>query len=151
VSARTREMPEDLDLLPTQDVGQYVLDFAMSRNVVQQRTVLDHWAESVTRASGDDVRLDHTGQLLVTLKKANLINGRQLARLMTNHMREQKARSERGLTNALAYVPACSLSAPCRAVGPPGVLRLICDGAPNARAQQVNCLCAGFCVGGQRV
>ena len=108
-------MPEDLDLLPTQDVGQYVLDFAMSRNVVQQRTVLDHWAESVTRASGDDVRLDHTGQLLVTLKKANLINGRQLARLMTNHMREQKARSERGLTNALAYVPACSLSAPCRA------------------------------------
>lgn len=81
-------LPDDLDALPKQKVSEFVLRFAQSRNVSFKRSGLDQWAEAVTRAAGDDVTLDETGKLLVTLKKKHLINGRQMARLMTNHLRE---------------------------------------------------------------
>jgi hypothetical protein len=79
---------EDLNALPLKNVSMFVQRFAMSRNVHFKRTGLDPWAEAVTRASGDDVTLDETGKLLVALKKLHLINGRQMARLMSNHLSE---------------------------------------------------------------
>lgn len=81
-------LPDDLDALPKKNVRDFVYQFAQSRHVTFQRSGLDQWAEAVTRAAGDDVKLDETGKLLVTLKKKHLINGRQMARLMTNHLRE---------------------------------------------------------------
>ena len=81
-------MPDDLNLLPEQDVGQYVERFAAAYQVTFERTRLDDWAEAVTRAAGDDVQLDGTGKLLVALKKQKLISGRQAARLLRNHCRE---------------------------------------------------------------
>jgi hypothetical protein len=83
-------LPEDLNALPLKNVSAFVQRFAMSRDVHFKRTGLDQWAEAVTRASGDDVTLDETGKLLVALKKKNLINGRQMARLMSNHLSEQR-------------------------------------------------------------
>ena len=83
-------LPSDLDALPTKDVKHYVERFARVHGVQYTRTGLDDYAETITRAAGDDVKLDTTGKLLVALKKNELINGRQLARLMTNHMREVK-------------------------------------------------------------
>jgi len=81
-------LPEDLNALPLKNVSAFVQRFAMSRDVHFKRSGLDPWAEAVTRASGDDVALDETGKLLVALKKKNLINGRQMARLMSNHLSE---------------------------------------------------------------
>jgi hypothetical protein len=81
-------LPEDLNALPLKNVSVFVKRFAMSRNVQFKRTGLDPWAEAVTRASGDDVTLDETGKLLVALKKNHLITGRQMARLMSNHLSE---------------------------------------------------------------
>jgi hypothetical protein len=81
-------LPEDLNALPLKNVSAFVQRFAMSRDVHFKRTELDPWAEAVTRASGDDVTLDETGKLLVALKKKHLINGRQMARLMSNHLSE---------------------------------------------------------------
>ncbi|WP_297728432.1 hypothetical protein [Limnohabitans sp. Rim8] len=81
-------LPEDLNALPLENVSAFVQRFAMSRDVHFKRTGLDSWAEAVTRASGDDVTLDETGKLLVALKKKNLINGHQMARLMSNHLNE---------------------------------------------------------------
>ena len=83
-------MPQDIDLLPKVGVGGFVERFARAHNVFYKRTQMDDWAEAVTRAAGDDVRLDRVEKLLVALKKRNLINGSQAARLMTNHMRESK-------------------------------------------------------------
>ena len=83
-------LPAELDALPTTQVSEFVRDFALAHDVRFQRTALDDWTEAVTRASGDDVSLDATEKLLVALKKRHLINGRQMARLMTNHMRERK-------------------------------------------------------------
>lgn len=84
-------LPENLDDLPRKNVSEFVKQFALSRHVNFKRSGLDDWAEAVTRASGDDVKLDITGKLLVTLKKKQLINGRQMARLMTNHLREHQS------------------------------------------------------------
>jgi hypothetical protein len=83
-------LPSDLDALPTKDVKLYVERFAQVHGIQYTRTKLDDYAEAITRTAGDDVKLDSTGKLLVALKKNELINGRQLARLMTNHMREVK-------------------------------------------------------------
>jgi hypothetical protein len=82
-------MPDDVDALPTANVSAFVEHYANAHGIRSVRTGLDDYAEAVTRASGDDVQLDATGKLLVALKKNRLINGRQLARLMTNHMRER--------------------------------------------------------------
>jgi hypothetical protein len=81
-------LPDDLDALPKKNVSDFIHRFAQSRCVTFKRSGLDQWAEAVTRAAGDDVKLDETGKLLVTLKKKHFINGRQMARLMTNHLRE---------------------------------------------------------------
>jgi hypothetical protein len=83
-------LPEDLNSLPLKNVSAFVQRFALSRDVHFKRTGLDQWAEAVTRASGDDVTLDETGKLLVALKKKHLINGRQMARLMSNHLSEHR-------------------------------------------------------------
>ena len=83
-------LPDDLNALPLKNVSAFVQRFAMSRDVHFKRSGLDQWAEAVTRASGDDVTLDETGKLLVALKKKHLINGRQMARLMSNHLSEHR-------------------------------------------------------------
>lgn len=84
-------LPENLDDLPRKNVSEFVKQFALSRQIDFKRSGLDDWAEAVTRASGDEVMLDITGKLLVTLKKNQMINGRQMARLMTNHLREHQS------------------------------------------------------------
>ena len=83
-------LPEDLNALPLKNVSAFVQRFALSCDVHFKRSGLDQWAEAVTRASGDDVTLDETGKLLVALKKKHLINGRQMARLMSNHLSEHR-------------------------------------------------------------
>ncbi|CAN5640415.1 hypothetical protein BH10PSE18_BH10PSE18_46050 [soil metagenome] len=93
------KLPNDIAHLPVQGVGAFVADLAKAYGVAYARTRLDDFAEAVTRLAGDDERLDVTGKLLATLRKKSVIDGRQLARLMTNHMREQQnaVRSVRGL------------------------------------------------------
>jgi hypothetical protein len=90
IPIKSISLPEDLNALPLKNVSAFVQRFALSRDVHFKRTGLDQWAEAVTRASGDDVTLDETGKLLVALKKKHLINGRQMARLMSNHLSEHR-------------------------------------------------------------
>lgn len=88
----------DVDALPTKGVGRFVQRLAKIHGLAHVRSGVDDFAEAVTRTAGDDVVLDATGKLLAVLKKRQLVNGRQLARLMTNHMREvQGVRSVRRL------------------------------------------------------
>lgn len=85
---RQPELSIDVDELPKRDVGDFVRRYAAAHHVVYMRSRLDDWAEAVTRAAGDDVRLDDTEKLLVALTKKHLITGRQAARLLTNYMAE---------------------------------------------------------------
>ena len=86
----TVELPEEVAQFPIKDVASYVANLAAMHGVVFKRTRLDDFAEAVTRLAGDDERLDATGKLLASLRRKSVINGPQLARLMSNHMREQR-------------------------------------------------------------
>jgi hypothetical protein len=98
-------LPADLERLPKQGVRDFVERFAQAHGVAYRRSGLDDFAEAITAAAGDDVRLDTTGKLLVAIGKKNLMSGRQIARLMTNHLTETKSvRPIRGL-------PDCGLPA----------------------------------------
>ncbi|MFZ6759129.1 hypothetical protein ACO0K9_18135 [Undibacterium sp. Ji50W] len=87
-NASPTSMPKELDKLPTTGVSEFVQRFANAHNVAYARSGLDDWAEAVTQASGDSVQLDQISKLLITLKKQHLIDGQQLARLITNHLKE---------------------------------------------------------------
>ncbi|RSZ60448.1 hypothetical protein HF313_19845 [Massilia atriviolacea] len=84
------EVPQDLSQIPQKNVAMYICAVARQHNIQYERSRLDDWVEAVTRASGDDVQLDATGQILVALFKAKVINGAQMSRLMTNYLFEKK-------------------------------------------------------------
>lgn len=90
-------LAHDVSQLPVKDVAAFVVELARAHGVVYRRTQLEEFAEAITRLADDDGRLDATGKLLAALRKKAVINGPQLARLMTNHMNEQRdvARSSR--------------------------------------------------------
>lgn len=83
-------MPADLNDLPVVGVKDFIERFAAARGVVYQRTRLDDLAETITRLSGDDVQLDPTEKLLVTLKRKGHLSGPQIMRLLANYLKERK-------------------------------------------------------------
>ena len=82
-------LPEDPRRLPRQHVQRFIEQLARWHHVSAARTGLDRWAEAVTRASGDTVKLDPVGHLLAKLKQKHVINGRQMAHLMNNYVTER--------------------------------------------------------------
>ena len=76
-------------MLPKTGVAAFVEGFAHVHNVTAKRSRLNDWAEAVSRADGDGIRLDHVELLLVALRKRDLISGGQAARLLTLHQREK--------------------------------------------------------------
>lgn len=78
------------EVLPVNNVGDFIIEFARRHGVAAVRTKIDEFAEAVTRLSGDDVKLDHVGQTLIALRERDLISGSQMNKLMFNHLRERK-------------------------------------------------------------
>lgn len=92
------EVSQDVSRLPKLGVRQFIDRLSKAHGVEHKRSGLDDFAEAVTRLAGDETTLDRTSRLLVELKKRNIINNQQLARLVTNHMAEEaNVRSVRGL------------------------------------------------------
>jgi hypothetical protein len=83
------KLSEDPTRLPRQHVQNFIERLARWHQVSPNRTGLDRWAEAVTRASGDTVKLDSVGHLLAKLKQKHVINGRQMAHLMNNYVTER--------------------------------------------------------------
>jgi hypothetical protein len=84
------DLTTKLELLPVNGVSDFVRRLALQHGVIAQRTRMDDWADAVTRLAGDDVKKDPTDDLLVALAKKNVINGRQMVRLLSNHMKEEE-------------------------------------------------------------
>lgn len=95
------KIPTSVDDLPKTDVRSYIERFAEHYNIIHQRTGLDEFAEAVTRMAGDEIKLDPTEKLLVALKKKEIINAKQLSRLLSNYLKEaSNVRSVRGLRDS---------------------------------------------------
>jgi hypothetical protein len=95
------DLTTQLEMLPVNGVSDFVHRLALQHGVIAQRTRMDDWADAVTRLASDDVKQDPTDDLLVALTKKNVISGRQMVRLLTNHMKEEEdsVRSVQRLSN----------------------------------------------------
>ena len=85
------DLTTQLEMLPLKGVSDFVRRLAIQHGVIARRTRMDDWADAVTRLAGDDVKQDPTDELLVALTKKNIISGRQMVRLLTNHMKEEES------------------------------------------------------------
>jgi hypothetical protein len=85
------DLTTELEMLPIKGVSDFVRRLAIQHGVIARRTRMDDWADAVTRLAGDDVKQDPTDDLLVALTKKNIISGRQMVRLLTNHMKEEES------------------------------------------------------------
>lgn len=69
-----------------EDVKLYVAALAQQHGVVYSKTGNDALAEMITRLADDDVRSDETEDLLVALKRANVINGPTMMDLLGRYL-----------------------------------------------------------------
>ena len=69
-----------------EDIKRYVAALARRHGVVYAKTGNDALAEVITRMSDDDVRTDETEDLLVALKRAQVIDGPTMVSLLGRHL-----------------------------------------------------------------
>lgn len=70
-------------------IKQYITDLDKKHNITYSKTYGDEWAETVTRLSDDDVDADEIEDLVIALKRAGIISGKDMAELLVNYLREQ--------------------------------------------------------------
>lgn len=75
--------------IPTHHLADYVASLAEEHGVQYVRTSSDVLAEVITRLSDDEVVTDSTENLIVALKKANVVDGRTMVALLGNYLREK--------------------------------------------------------------
>lgn len=63
-----------------------IRELAARHGAEAQRTALDGWADDVTRLSGDAVTLDSVEELIVGLRRGNLVDGIELTRLHSRYL-----------------------------------------------------------------
>jgi hypothetical protein len=74
--------------LSFKSVAEQVQQLAKENGVVYKRTANDALAEVITRLSDDNVVTDATEDLIVALKRANVISGEVMVSLLGQHLRE---------------------------------------------------------------
>lgn len=83
-------MPRLAEALPEQNIAQFV-DAQVTARGLSEFSSLNAFAQAISSLLGDDVELDKTGRQLAALHKAGVIDGAQMARLLTLHLREIRA------------------------------------------------------------
>jgi len=86
-----RPLSSEPDDLPTTNLSSFVADLAARHGVADTRTPVAEWGNPVAKVLGDFLEFDDTERLLLGLKSAGVIDGRQAARLIANHLRDRKA------------------------------------------------------------
>jgi hypothetical protein len=75
--------------IPTANVDTFVRHLAQRHHVSADKTQSDLWAEQITSLSGDDVQSDDIERLAIALKKARVVTGPEMVRLLTNYLHEK--------------------------------------------------------------
>ena len=68
--------------------ARYVEQLAKLEGISFKQTYADHWANSVTKISGDEVRSDTTDDLLVALTRSGKLTPSAMVKLVIAHHRE---------------------------------------------------------------
>lgn len=69
----------------------YVRDLAKREGIQYSPLYVDRWANAVTQLTGDEVKSDATGNLLVALTRSGKITPEQMVYLVIQHHRELKS------------------------------------------------------------
>ncbi len=77
--------------IPTSGLAKFVADLARKHGVKPTRTPNDALAEVITQLSDDVVITDDTEDLIVALKRANVIDGGAMVALLGNYLDEKAA------------------------------------------------------------
>lgn len=76
--------------IPTSGLRDFVASLAQKHGVRYAKTSNDALAEVVTRLAGDVVIPDETEDLIVALKRANVIDAETMVALLGNYLDEKK-------------------------------------------------------------
>ncbi len=75
---------------PVSDVASHVVALAKQHGVSYKRTSNDEFADVITRLADDEVDTDATEDLIVALKRANVIDGPTMVSLLGSHLDERR-------------------------------------------------------------
>lgn len=76
-------------IIPITGLREYIVDIARRYGVSYVRTPSDDLAEVITGLSGDEVESDETKDLIVALRRANVIDGPTMVSLLGNYLDER--------------------------------------------------------------
>lgn len=89
-----RQSPGNALATPT---ARYVQEMADAHGIAYQPTSGDELAHHITRLAGDEIDTDETEDLLLTLSRAGKITGKEMVRLVVQHLREKKELGAQGV------------------------------------------------------
>ena len=75
--------------IPSKNLDKYVAELAGKHGVRYVKTANDVLAEVITRLADDVVHTDKTEDLIVALKRANVIDGSTMISLLGNYLDEK--------------------------------------------------------------
>ncbi len=75
--------------IPTTGLAKYITDMAKQHNIAYVKTFADEWADTVTRLSDDGIESDDIEDLLLALKRAEILNAEDMLSLIVNYLREK--------------------------------------------------------------
>lgn len=75
--------------VPTTGLEMYITDIAKQHKIIYVKTYLDEWADTITKLSDDVVESDDIEDLLIALKRAGILSGKDMLSLLVNYLREK--------------------------------------------------------------
>jgi hypothetical protein len=82
--------------IPTTGLAKYITDLANQHNITYAKTFADEWADTVARLSDDSIEADDIEDLLLALKRAEILNIDDMLLLLVNYLREKYGECDAG-------------------------------------------------------
>jgi NADPH:quinone reductase-like Zn-dependent oxidoreductase len=79
-----------LQQIPSVGVGSYIASLAKRHGVSHVRTGSDALADVITRLADDEVVTDETEDMIVALRRANVIDGPTMVSLLGRYLDEKR-------------------------------------------------------------
>lgn len=76
-------------IIPTTGVAEYITDLARQHNVRYVRTEADSMSDVITQLSDNEVATDETEDLLIALKRADVIDADTMVILLGRYLDEK--------------------------------------------------------------
>lgn len=81
--------PITLPVIPTTGLAQFIAGLAEKHGVRYRRSADDALADVITRLADDEVVSDETEDLIVALRRANVIDASTMVSLLGNYLEEK--------------------------------------------------------------